>query len=133
RALLQERLDESKDDEVIVDVNPVYSGAWQGLRKAKYEDIFVTADTTVSEENFLRIADAITSLPKDKKFFRKIERLFEDRKKMIKNRTFDWAMAELMAYGTLLNEGKRVRISGQDVERGTFSHRHAVITLEDSG
>src|SRR5690606_38376844 len=104
-----------------------------GLRKAKYEDIFVTADTTVSEENFLRIADAITSLPKDKKFFRKIERLFEDRKKMIKNRTFDWAMAELMAYGTLLNEGKRVRISGQDVERGTFSHRHAVITLEDSG
>ena len=132
RALLQDRLDESKDAEVIVDVNPMYSGAWQGLRKAKYEDIFVAADTTVSEEDFLRIADSITSLPKDKKFFRKIERLFEDRKKMIKNKKFDWAMAELMAYGTLLNEGKRVRVSGQDVERGTFSHRHAVITLEDS-
>ena len=45
---------------------------------------------------------------------------------------FDWAMGELMAYGTLLEEGLRVRLSGQDVERGTFSHRHAVLTLENS-
>ncbi|HUH19297.1 2-oxoglutarate dehydrogenase E1 component [Albibacterium sp.] len=132
RALLQKRLDESKDDEVIPDVNPMYSGAWQGLRKAKYEDIFVPADTAVSEKDFVRIANAITELPKDKKFFRKIERLFDDRRKMVKTKVFDWAMAELMAYGTLLDEGKRVRISGQDVERGTFSHRHAVITLENS-
>jgi len=132
RALLQERLDESRDDEVIPDVNPMYSGAWQGLRKAKYEDIFAPADTAVSEKDFIRIANAITELPKDKKFFRKIERLFDDRRKMIKDKVFDWAMAELMAYGTLLDEGKRVRISGQDVERGTFSHRHAVLTLEDS-
>lgn len=132
RALLQKRLDESKDDEVIPDVNPMYSGAWQGLRKAKYEDIFVPAETAVSEKDFIRIANAITELPKDKKFFRKIERLFDDRRKMVENKVFDWAMAELMAYGTLLDEGKRVRISGQDVERGTFSHRHAVLTLEDS-
>src|SRR5690606_16158272 len=95
-------------------------------------DIFVSANTAVSADDFLQIAESITKLPKDKKFFRKIERLFDDRNKMVQNRTFDWAMAELMAYGTLLNEGKRVRISGQDVERGTFSDRHAVITLEDS-
>src|SRR5690554_1228754 len=132
RALLQKRLDESKEDEVIPDVNPMYSGAWQGLRKAKYEDIFVPADTAVSKKDFIRIANEITELPKDKKFFRKIERLFEDRRKMVDNKVFDWAMAELMAYGTLLDEGKRVRVSGQDVERGTFSHRHAVLTLEDS-
>jgi len=132
RALLQERLDESKEDEVIPDVNPMYSGAWQGLRKAKYEDIFMPADTAVSEKDFIRIANEITALPKDKKFFRKIERLFDDRRKMVENKVFDWAMAELMAYGTLLDEGKRVRVSGQDVERGTFSHRHAVLTLEDS-
>jgi len=132
RALLQERLDESKEDEVIPDVNPMYSGAWQGLRKAKYEDIFMPADTAVSEKDFIRIANEITALPKDKKFFRKIERLFDDRRKMVESKVFDWAMAELMAYGTLLDEGKRVRVSGQDVERGTFSHRHAVLTLEDS-
>src|SRR5690606_32858026 len=69
RALLQERLDESKDDEVIPDVNPMYSGAWQGLRKAKYEDIFVSANTAVSADDFLQIAESITKLPKDKKFF----------------------------------------------------------------
>jgi 2-oxoglutarate dehydrogenase E1 component len=51
---------------------------------------------------------------------------------MVENKTFDWAMGELMAYGTLLEEDFRVRVSGQDVERGTFSHRHAVLTLEDS-
>src|SRR5690606_11079873 len=89
-------------------------------------------DTTVSEMDFIRIANSITELPKEKKFFRKIQRLFDDRRKMVKEKVFDWAMAELMAYGTLLDEGKRVRISGQDVKRGTFSHRHAVLTLEDS-
>jgi 2-oxoglutarate dehydrogenase E1 component len=51
---------------------------------------------------------------------------------MVENKTFDWAMGELMAYGTLLSEGLRVRVSGQDVERGTFSHRHAVVKVEDS-
>jgi len=68
----------------------------------------------------------------DKKFFRKISRLFEERSKMVETKRFDWAMGELMAYATLLSEGFRVRVSGQDVERGTFSHRHAVLTLEDS-
>src|SRR5690606_33221601 len=74
----------------------------------------------------------ITELPKDKKFFSKIARLFKERQKMVEEETFDWAMAELMAYATLLEEGKRVRVSGQDVERGTFSHRHAVVKVEDS-
>src|SRR5690606_38196408 len=121
-----------KEEENLTQDNPMYSGAWMGLRKAKYEDIFVPAKTGVPEKTFLALAREITTLPKDKKFFRKISRLFEERAKMVDSKTFDWAMGELMAYATLLNEGGRVRISGQDVERGTFSHRHAVLTLEDS-
>ena len=69
-------------------------------------------------------------MPKDKEFFKKIEKLFEERNKMVnKTHVFDWAMGELLAYGTLLKEGHPVRLSGEDVKRGTFSHRHAVLTL----
>lgn len=132
RALLQKRLDESKEEESIDQENPMFSGAWSGIRRAKYEDIFVPAKTGVPQRTFLRLAKEISTLPSDKKFFRKTVRLFEERLKMVEKKTFDWAMAELMAYATLLDEGKRVRISGQDVERGTFSHRHAILTLEDS-
>lgn len=131
RALLQERLNESKESNVY-EPNPMHSGAWAGLKMADPSDIFKPSDTAVAEETFIEIANKITSLPSDKKFFKKIEKLFEDRRRMVQNRTFDWAMGELMAYGTLLNEGLRVRVSGQDVERGTFSHRHAVIKVEDS-
>lgn len=131
RGLLQERLNESKESNVY-EPNAMYSGAWTGLRMSTPEDFDIPSNTAVAESELLGIADIITSLPKEKKFFRKIEKLFEDRKKMISSRTFDWAMGELMAYGTLLNEGFRVRVSGQDVERGTFSHRHAVVKFEDS-
>lgn len=131
RALLQARLNELKEDSTYT-TNPMFSGAWAGLRMSTPEDFQKSAHTAISEEKFLDIANIITTLPSDKKFFRKIEKLFEDRKKMIANKTFDWAMGELMAYGTLLDEGFRVRISGQDVERGTFSHRHAVVKVEDS-
>ncbi len=131
RAMLQERLNESKE-QAYSNTNPMFSGAWKGLRPAVPGEKVAPAVTAVDEALFLSIADQITTLPKDKKFFRKIEKLFEDRKAMIATKAFDWAMAELMAYGTLLAEGLRVRISGQDVERGTFSHRHAVLTLEDS-
>ncbi|GGG91484.1 2-oxoglutarate dehydrogenase subunit E1 [Parapedobacter pyrenivorans] len=132
RKLLQERLEDSKEDENLTQDTPMYSGAWKGLRKAKYEDIFVPAKTAVTEKVFLSLAKEINTLPTDKKFFRKISRLFDERLNMVDTKTFDWAMGELMAYATLLNEGARVRVSGQDVERGTFSHRHAVLTLEDS-
>lgn len=88
--------------------------------------------TAVSEKLFLELAKKTTELPKDKKFFNKIQKLFDDRKAMIANDNYDWAMGELMAYASLMKEGFPVRFSGQDVERGTFSHRHAVIKVEDS-
>ncbi|WP_207429486.1 2-oxoglutarate dehydrogenase E1 component [Pedobacter sp. SYSU D00535] len=131
RALLQERLNESKESNTY-EPNPMFSGAWSGLRMATPEDFDTPAQTAVSEERLLEVAKTLTTLPSEKKFFKKIEKLFDDRKKMVENRKFDWAMGELMAYGTLLSEGFRVRVSGQDVERGTFSHRHAVVKVEDS-
>lgn len=132
RALLQEKLNQSKEEEKYSSANLVFGGAWKGLRLASPADLAKPADTKVSEDVLLSIAKKITTLPEGKKFFRKIEKLFEDRRKMIENKTFDWAMGEQLAYGTILEDGLRVRVSGQDVERGTFSHRHAVLTLEDS-
>ncbi|MGB4397871.1 MAG: 2-oxoglutarate dehydrogenase E1 component [Daejeonella sp.] len=131
RALLQERLNEAKEDESYSAMNSVLAGSWQGLRLAT-NWVGTPTDTIVPAKKLLGIAKDISTLPSDKKFFKKIEKLFDERKKMADTKVFDWAMAELMAYGSLLQEGFRVRVSGQDVERGTFSHRHAVLTLEDS-
>jgi 2-oxoglutarate dehydrogenase, E1 component len=133
KAELQTKFEESKTVEVLTEEIPMFKGAWEGLRPAKKGEVLTTSDKTkVAKDLFLKLAKEITTLPADKKFFRKITRLFEDRAKMITADSYDWAMGELMAYATLLDQGNRVRISGQDVQRGTFSHRHAVLTLEDS-
>ncbi|MEY3843223.1 MAG: hypothetical protein RIR80_795 [Bacteroidota bacterium] len=131
RTHLQERLNEAKQEENTA-VEP-FQGAWKDFRFSTPKDFTTKWPTKVDEKLFLSIADKITSLPSDKKFIAKIQRLFADRKKMSKeSKVFDWAMGELMAYGTLMQEGFPVRLSGQDVERGTFSHRHAVVKIEDS-
>ncbi len=89
--------------------------------------------TAVSEIELLKLADAINSLPAEKKFFSKIVKLMEERKQMIVNNKVDWALGEMLAYATILQEGIPVRLSGQDAQRGTFSHRHSALVLEDSG
>jgi 2-oxoglutarate dehydrogenase E1 component len=73
-----------------------------------------------------------TGHPDGKKFFSKLEKILNDRRKMMADEVLDWGLAELLAYGSLLIEGHPVRFTGQDVERGTFSHRHAVVKVEDS-
>jgi len=132
KGLLQERLNEAKElTSTYSDVK--FGGAWADMRLATAKDFDVSPDTSVKKSTLLEVAKRISTLPKDKKFFKKIEKLFDERHKMATTtHVFDWAMAEQLAYGTLLAEGKRVRLSGQDVKRGTFSHRHAVLTLEDS-
>jgi len=89
--------------------------------------------TAVSETDLLKLAEKINYLPGDKKFFSKIIKLMDERKQLIGNRKVDWALGELLAYATLLEEGIPVRLSGQDAQRGTFSHRHSALVLEDSG
>lgn len=131
REMLQTSLDAARQVKK-KKVTPYFEGNWKGLRIANKEDLLNNPDTGVKADVLKKLADKITSLPSDKKFFNKTVRLFEDRKSMVNEGRADWAMAELLAYASLLNEGYPVRFSGQDVERGTFSHRHAVVRMEDS-
>lgn len=129
--LLQEKLDEAKQTEK-AKITSFLEGQWKGLKMADDKAFEKSPETAVDKKTFLDLAKKTTELPKDKKFFNKTEKLFADRIAMINNDNYDWAMGELMAYATLMNEGHNVRFSGQDVERGTFSHRHAVVRVEDS-
>jgi 2-oxoglutarate dehydrogenase E1 component len=134
KAQLQSFLDEAKTAESIEVFKPLYRSAWQGLRKANGTGLDEVPDTAVSAEMIEEIGNGITTLPKDKTFLKKIEKLFEGRRKMVQEtKVFDWAMGELLAYGSLLKEGYPVRVSGEDVKRGTFSHRHATAAIVDSG
>ncbi len=132
KAHLQTSLNEAKEyNAALAEVK--FGGAWADMRLATAKDFETSPETGVKKSTFLEVAKRISTLPKDKKFFKKIEKLFDERLKMAtETHIFDWAMGEQLAYGTILAEGKRVRLSGQDVKRGTFSHRHAVLTLEDS-
>jgi 2-oxoglutarate dehydrogenase E1 component len=114
-------------------VHSFLSKTWKNIGFGSHEEILKSPETGVKKATFLDLGKKVTALPGDKKFFKKIERLMQEREKMFTEKSMlDWAMGETMAYATLLNEGYRVRISGQDVERGTFSHRHAMVRVEDS-
>jgi len=95
-------------------------------------DLLKSIKTGVAKSELIRIAERINTLPADKRFFKKIDRIVEDRRMMMLDNRMDWAMAELLAYGTLLEDGFPVRLSGQDSERGTFAHRHASFVVEDT-
>lgn len=129
--LLQEKFEEAKLTENVT-IPSFLNGPWTGFKIATSTDFEKSPDTSVDQKVFLEIAKKTTALPTDKKFFSKMQKVFNDRTAMITNDNYDWAMGELMAYATLMNEGHNVRFSGQDVERGTFSHRHAIVKLEDS-
>ena len=128
--MLQERLDDAKQIEKAKITN-FLEEVWTDFRKSKRNDFENSPPTGVEKSKLLLLAKKMNSLPKGKKYFRKIVKLFDDRLKMIESDKLDWAMGELLAYATLLDEGKSIRISGQDVERGTFSHRHAIVKTED--
>ena len=121
-----------KKDKTVI--TKILADDWKGYTLGRLDDILTPVDTTFSLKNLDKLAQGITTLPADKKFMRKIERIIADRNKQYtQGNALDWAMGELLAYASLMQEGFDVRISGQDVERGTFSHRHAVIKTEDDG
>jgi 2-oxoglutarate dehydrogenase E1 component len=101
-------------------------GRWSGLSRA--EEGPRKGETAVDMDTLKKIGERITTLPAEFNAHRTIDRLFKGRQKMIEDGAgIDWAMAESLALGTLVNEGFPVRFCGQDVERGTFSQRHAVL------
>ena len=132
KATLEEELEDSrKSDKTII--KPFMEDEWSGFENVQEWEMMEPVDTTFPRKRLEHIADVITRLPGGKKFLRKVERLVGERRKMFfETDKLDWAMGELLAYGTLLDAGYGVRITGQDVERGTFSHRHAVMKVEES-
>lgn len=112
-------------------ITPFMQDEWEGFEQVTEEAMLKSMDTTYDLKKLDEVAKSITKLPEDKKFLRKLVRLVEARNEMyFKDNKLDWAMGELLAYGSLIQEGYDVRMTGQDVERGTFSHRHAVIKTE---
>jgi 2-oxoglutarate dehydrogenase E1 component len=105
---------------------------WKDYHFPKKEDFEKPSNTSFDAKRFTVLAKAINTIPADNLPIKKVQQLYEGRLKMIENNQYDWAMGELMAYATLLDEGHSVRLAGQDCERGTFSHRHALIKKEDS-
>ena len=131
-SLLESDLSASKETDK-ARVTPFMQNTWTHIRHAQPGDFEKPVNTAVTLKKLLSIAQQITELPTNKAFFKKIVKLMDDRRYMLgAPGKLDWAMGELLAYGTLLSEGFPVRLSGQDSQRGTFSHRHAVLTIEDS-
>lgn len=128
---LEEKLEDSRKIKK-TEITPFMQNEWVNYTTAEEGKMMQAMDTTYSKQGLATITKVLSNLPENKKFIRKISRLVESRQTMFDEDKLDWAMAEHLAYGTLLLEGYDVRISGQDVERGTFSHRHAVVKVEDS-
>ena len=125
-------LEESRKKDLTI-ITPFMQNEWQGFTRVSDAQMLEKVDTSYSKEGLTAVANAVCNLPSDKKFMSKIQKLINDRKTMFfESDKLDWGMAEHLAYGSLLQEGYDVRISGQDVERGTFSHRHAIVKVEDS-
>src|SRR5436190_829267 len=129
---LQERLDEVKQHPLPYTYQKAEQW-WRSLRKATAEDFDQSPITAITEESFRNVFTAIMKWPEDFKPLRKVEKILQDKIKLFEAEAkVDWATAELMAYGSLLVDGKDVRMSGQDVKRGTFSHRHATLRDENT-
>ncbi|MCB9045863.1 MAG: 2-oxoglutarate dehydrogenase E1 component [Chitinophagales bacterium] len=128
---LQQRLDEVKEKPIPYNMQEPEK-AWSSLRHSKHEDFDHSPETSISAEQVDRLVKDLMYIPEGFKPLRKIKKLLDDKVKLYKEeKKLDWATGELMAYASLIADGKIVRMSGQDVERGTFSHRHSVLHDEN--
>jgi len=132
KAMLESEFDRAKEDSTSK-VREFMKTTWKDFPRQGVESMLAAVDTKYPTEKLKNIAKIVSTVPENVKFVRKAERILQGREKMVfESNQLDWGMAETLAYGSLLEEGFNVRISGQDVERGTFSHRHAILRDENS-
>lgn len=132
KQMLETEFQNSKED-TTSKVIPFMEHTWKDFVREKLEAMLQPIETGYPVESLKGIAKVVSTVPEGVKFVRKAERIVKGREKMVfENNKLDWGMGETLAYGSLLEEGYNVRISGQDVERGTFSHRHAILRDENT-
>lgn len=133
RDMLEEKFSEAKQMENGAPPVPDVKEACEDERRAEYRDLITSPETGVAEKRLLSLGEKMYTIPKDFDVFRKIRRLYDSAKKrLMESKQLDWALAEHLAYASLLTENIPVRLTGQDSERGTFSHRHAVLLSRDA-
>ena len=132
KATLEREYEKSKQAESSK-VREFMQERWTDFERGSLEDMLEVGNTSYTLGKLENISKIVSTVPEGVKFLRKAVRILDGRAKMVfESDTLDWGMAETLAYGSLLEEGFNVRISGQDVERGTFSHRHAILRDEIS-
>jgi len=130
KEMLNTQFDLSKEDKNSK-VKEFMKSTWEGFEREQLATMLQPVDTKYKSDRLKHIAKVVSTVPEGVKFVRKAERILQTRAKMaFETNQLDWGMAENLAYGSLMEEGFNVRISGQDVERGTFSHRHAILRDE---
>jgi 2-oxoglutarate dehydrogenase E1 component len=130
KGMLEKEFDLSKEDKTSK-VKEFMPSTWEAFEREHLPSMLEHVDTRYDATQLKLIAKILSTVPVGVKFLKKVERILQGRAKMaFETNKLDWGMAENLAYGTLMEEGFDVRISGQDVERGTFSHRHAVLRDE---
>jgi len=132
QSLLQDRFDEAKEIKK-AKITRFLKEEWSEIKRNFIPDFKGSNATNIASDKLKELAKYLYNIPEAEKLFKKTRKLLADRKKMVEQTDkLDWAMGELLAYATLLDEGHDIRLSGQDVERGTFSHRHAILKVEQS-
>ena len=131
--MLTESFDRSKDYQP--SAKEWLTSAWNGFKSPKElaTEVLPHLPTGVPAERLQHIADKISGAPDGFNAHRNLKRILTNRKKTVdEGKSIDWSTAEALAFGTLCDEGHHVRVSGQDVERGTFSQRHAILHDQES-
>ena len=127
RAELQDRLNLVKQKPLPYKFSPLEE-EWKNLRRSNPADFDKSPDTSIKQAVIDKVGKALTKIPEGFKPIKQIEKQLKQREEMFfKDKMLNWAGAELLAYGSLLLDGHTIRFSGQDVQRGTFSHRHSVL------